>query len=300
MKNSYFNPVDINNLIVRDSVVLHLTGYTQSGKCRTITPAINSNIKNEIIDIICNQLNCYKGLELKSYNIIGAEDDIVEETNVTDFSESWNKITQSFALPTDSSTVKVKCYAFFTYELETNDNKKMYVLRRINKVKAIKSGILGKLLDGKFSKIETSNLLGIDNAIDLLIYENKIWVFKHIALERIFKLKDEFKEKAKEVLENKKFTGRIKNFNKLKKRALKNGNYVKRLAKLHDNSQVTLFLDEIDKTKIVIEKFNLDIEVENENLIYRDETQVGNFINLMKDSYYQTLIGEADGIDEKR
>ena len=239
-------------------------------------------------------------MEEKSYNIIGAEDDIVEVTNVADFNESWDKIKQSFAQPTISSKVTVNHYDFFTYELDTSNNKKMYVLRRINKVKAIKSGILGKLFDGEFSKIETSNLLGIDNAIDLLIYEDKIWVFKHIALERIFKLKDEFKEKAKEVLENKIFTDKIKNFDNLKERALKNGNYVKRLAKLHDSSQVTLFLNKIDKTEIVIEKFALDIEVENGVLIYRDETQVGNFINLMQDSYYQTLIGEENGIDENR
>ena len=50
----------------------------------------------------------------------------------------------------------------------------------------------------------------------------------------------------------------------------------------------------------MIEKFALDIEVENGVLIYRDETQVGNFINLMQDSYYQTLIGEENGIDENR
>ncbi|WP_313999916.1 Kiwa anti-phage protein KwaB-like domain-containing protein [Lactobacillus paragasseri] len=300
MKNNYFNPEHISNLIVEDSVVLHLTGYTHSGEWRTITPTINSNVKNGIIDIICNQLNWCDGLEEKSYNIIGAEDDIVEVTNVADFNESWDKIKQSFAQPTISSRVTVNHYDFFTYELDTSNNKKMYVLRRINKVKAIKSGILGKLFDGEFSKIETSNLLGIDNAIDLLIYEDKIWVFKHIALERIFKLKDEFKEKAKEVLENKIFTDKIKNFDNLKERALKNGNYVKRLAKLHDSSQVTLFLDKIDKTEIVIEKFALDIEVENGVLIYRDETQVGNFINLMQDSYYQTLIGEENGIDENR
>ena len=84
MKNNYFNPEHISNLIVEDSVVLHLTGYTHSGEWRTITPTINSNVKNGIIDIICNQLNWCDGLEEKSYNIIGAEDDIVEVTNVAD------------------------------------------------------------------------------------------------------------------------------------------------------------------------------------------------------------------------
>ena len=67
-----------------------------------------------------------------------------------------------------------------------------------------------------------------------------------------------------------------------------------------DNGKVTAFLDQIDRTKSVIDQFDLDIEVENGKLVYRDETQVGNFINLMQDSYYRTLIGKQNGIDENR
>lgn len=59
-------------------------------------------------------------------------------------------------------------------------------------------------------------------------------------------------------------------------------------------------LKKIDKTRDVIKQFNLDIEVSNGKLIYRDETQIGNFVNLMQDSYYKTLIGDQKGIDEKR
>lgn len=61
-----------------------------------------------------------------------------------------------------------------------------------------------------------------------------------------------------------------------------------------------MFLDKIDRTRNVIGQFNLDIEVNNGQLIYRDETQIGNFVNLMQDSYYKTLIGDQNGIDEKR
>ncbi|WP_422119878.1 Kiwa anti-phage protein KwaB-like domain-containing protein [Limosilactobacillus fermentum] len=72
------------------------------------------------------------------------------------------------------------------------------------------------------------------------------------------------------------------------------------MAKLYENDGITMFLDKIDRTKNVIEQFNLDIEVSNGQLIYRDETQTGNFVNLMQDSYYKTLIGDQNGIDEKR
>lgn len=101
-------------------------------------------------------------------------------------------------------------------------------------------------------------------------------------------------------MENDEFAKKIKNFDKLKERALENGNYVKRLAKLYKNDGITMFLDKIDRTRSVIDQFNLDIDVSNGQLIYRDETQIGNFVNLMQDSYYKTLIGDQNGIDEKR
>ena len=72
------------------------------------------------------------------------------------------------------------------------------------------------------------------------------------------------------------------------------------MAKLYKNDGITAFLEKIDRTKSVIDQFNLDIEVNKGQLIYRDETQIGNFVNLMQDSYYKTLIGNQNGIDEKR
>ena len=142
--------------------------------------------------------------------------------------------------------------------------------------------------------------MGIDNAIDFIVIDDKNFIFHDISLERVLKLNDQFKDKAKDVLSNDEFAEKIKNFDELKKRALENGNYVKRLAKLYKNDGITAFLEKIDRTKSVIDQFNLDIEVNKGQLIYRDETQIGNFVNLMQDSYYKTLIGNQNGIDEKR
>lgn len=202
--------------------------------------------------------------------------------------------------PTVFNNIDPNSFDFFTYEIKDKNNKSIYVFRKINRMKALKKGILGEVANGSFSKIKSSKLLGIDNAVDFIVIDDKIFIFHHISLERVLKLSDKFKDKAKEVLSNDEFPQKIKNFDKLKEKALENGNYVKRLAKLYKDGGVTTFLKKIDKTRDVIKQFNLDIEVSNGKLIYRDETQIGNFVNLMQDSYYKTLIGDQKGIDEKR
>ncbi|MCE0560912.1 DUF4868 domain-containing protein [Limosilactobacillus fermentum] len=295
-----FDSAKLLSAFNENSLMLHLTGRRHNGSLFSVTPTINESVQKEIIKLIKNQINCYDNQNLKQYNIVGSNDDTVEYANVNDFINELGKVCGSLKQPTVLNNIDPNSFDFFTYELKSTNNKPIYVFRKINRMKALKRGILGEIVKGRFNKIKSSELLGIDNAIDFIIINNKIFIFHHISLERVLKLNDQFKDKAKDVLSNDEFAKKIKNFNELKKRALENGNYVKRLAKLYKNNGIIMFLDKIDRTIKVIDKFNLDIEVKNGQLIYRDETQIGNFVNLMQDSYYKTLIGDQNGIDEKR
>lgn len=301
MSDDIFNAKTLLNSIDNSSLMLHLTGRKRDNDLYSITPTIESKVQTEIINIIEAQIFYYDNQRLKSYNIVGSSDETVEVTEFENFKDELDEIISSLKVPNACSNIDPNDYDFFVYELRNKKGKDpVYIFRRLNKMKALKKGIIGQIINGAFSSLESSKFLGIDNALDFIVINKKIFVFHHISLERILKLKDKFKEKAKEVLNNDEFPDKIKNFNKLKEKALENGNYVKRLAKLHDNGKVTAFLDQIDRTKSVIDQFDLDLEVENGKLVYRDETQVGNFINLMQDSYYRTLIGKQNGIDENR
>ena len=280
--------------------MVHLTGRKYNGDLFSVTPTINKNVQQEIIDLIEKQISYYDNQNLKQYDIVGSIDDTVEYANSNDYINKLNEIFSSLKQPMVLNDIDPNSFDFFTYEFKSTNGKPIYVFRKINRMKALKKGILGEIANGSFTKIKSSKLLGIDNAIDFIVIDDKIFIFHHISLERVLKLNDQFKDKAKDVLSNDEFAEKIKNFDELKKRALENGNYVKRLAKLYKNDGITAFLEKIDRTKSVIDQFNLDIEVNKGQLIYRDETQIGNFVNLMQDSYYKTLIGNQNGIDEKR
>lgn len=300
MATTVFNSSEVLNSIDNSSLMLHLTGRKSNSELFSITPTVKSNVQQDIINLIEKQIEFYSGQSLKTYDIVGALDNVVEVAKLDDFNNEFHMIVKSLGQPNSYHNIDPNDFDFFTYEMNDKKGNPIYIFRRINRMKALKKGILGRLQSGIFSQIKSSNLLGIDNAIDFLVFNDQIFIFHHISLERVLKLKDKFKTKAEEVLSNSEFTKKIKNFDNLKEKALENGNYVKRLAKLHGDKGVTAFLDKIDKTKAVIDQFDLDIEVSNGQLIYRDDTQIGNFVNLMQDSYYRTLIGEQNGIDEKR
>lgn len=300
MNTQKFDSAKLLSAFNENSLMLHLTGRTYNGSLFSVTPTINKSVQQEIINLIKNQINCYDNQNLKKYNIVGSIDDTVEYANADDFINELGKVFSSLKQPTVLNNIDPNSFDFFTYEFKSTNNEPIYVFRKINRMKALKKGILGEIANGSFTKIISSKLLGIDNAIDFIVINNNIFIFHHISLERVLKLNDQFKDKAKDVLSNDEFAKKIKNFDELKKRALENGNYVKRLAKLYKNDGIIMFLDKIDRTRNVIGQFNLDIEVNNGQLIYRDETQIGNFVNLMQDSYYKTLIGDQNGIDEKR
>ena len=300
MNTQKFDSAKLLSNLSRNSLMLHLTGRKYNGDLFSVTPTINKNVQQEIIDLIEKQISYYDNQNLKQYDIVGSIDDTVEYANSNDYINKLNEIFSSLKQPMVLNDIDPNSFDFFTYEFKSTNGKPIYVFRKINRMKALKKGILGEIANGSFTKIKSSKLLGIDNAIDFIVIDDKIFIFHHISLERVLKLNDQFKDKAKDVLSNDEFAEKIKNFDELKKRALENGNYVKRLAKLYKNDGITAFLEKIDRTKSVIDQFNLDIEVNKGQLIYRDETQIGIFVNLMQDSYYKTLIGNQNGIDEKR
>lgn len=285
------------------NVSLHLSHYTPSKKVKIVTPTIKNEFKNDLKNMTIKELQNHKNVDCRDYNVIGADDGIWESAKVEDYKKNIDSVIKAIDSPTTSFNFNSDNFNFFIYDFCFNDHgneKKIYAFRRTKKFKSFKKGFIGQIVDGTFKKLGKSNLLGTDNIVDVIIYENEIAIFQHISFERIFKISNEFYEKAEKVLSNKKFAESIINFKKLKKDALKNGNYIKRLTKIANDGSATLFLKDLSETEKVIKSFALDIDIKDGKMEYRDETQLGNFINFMQDAYYKTLIGNKNGVDERR
>lgn len=284
------------------TVKLHLAHW--GTKVKVVTPTIEKPFSMQLKGIVEQQLAGCNLQNQEDYNVVGSNDDTLEVADFKEYSVEINRVLDAINVPTQKFRFANDNFDFFIYEFCMDDEivnaKKVFVFRRTKKFKSFKKGFIGRLVEGHFKKTVEKELLGNDGLIDLVIYDNKVLILQHVSFERIFHLSDEFTELAKKVLDNKEFSKKITNFPELKSAALNNRSYIKRLSKLDSSDTSTLFLKNLQTTKAVIDEFKLDIDIIDDQMQYRDETQVGNFINLMQDAYYKTLIGNTPGLDERR
>lgn|GEM_PF-1139568 len=260
---------------------------------------LGNHSKEKIREIALEVLKKCEKYSIEKYNPIGAISNTLEKTTIEEF-EMVKELIDSLEKPGVSDDITAEDVNFVIYEFRTMKGIS-YFMRRYTKLQIFKKGFLGRLMDDKFEKLDASRLLGIDATVDIIIDGRDILIIQHTAFERIFDLDREFVEAAKEVLSNPKLDEKIEGFKQLKEDLLDNGSYVKRVSKLKNRKNAMVFLDAPENTKKAIDEFRLNIPISPSNkYVYTGKSQLGEFINLMQDAYYKTIIGGEKGTDERR
>lgn len=260
---------------------------------------LGNHSKEKIREIALEVLKKCEKYSIEKYNPIGAISNTLEKTTIEEF-KKVKELIDSLEKPGVSDDIAAEDVNFVIYEFRTMKGIS-YFMRRYTKLQIFKKGFLGRLMDDKFEKLDASKLLGIDATIDIIVDGRDILIIQHTAFERIFDLDREFVEAAKEVLSNPKLDEKIEGFKQLKEDLLDNGSYVKRVSKLKNRKNAMVFLDAPENTKKAIDEFRLNIPISPSNkYVYTEKSQLGEFINLMQDAYYKTIIGGEKGTDERR
>ena len=255
---------------------------------------LGNDSKEKIREIAREVLRKCEKYSIEKYNPIGAISNTLEKTTTDEF-EMVQELIDSLEKPGVSDDITAEDVNFVIYEFRTMKGIS-YFMRRYTKLQIFKKGFLGRLMDDKFEK-----LVGIDATVDIIVDGRDILIIQHTAFERIFDLDREFVEAAKEVLSNPKLDEKIEGFKQLKEDLLDNGSYVKRVSKLKNRKNAMVFLDAPENTKKAIDEFRLNIPISPSNkYVYTGKSQLGEFINLMQDAYYKTIIGGEKGTDERR
>lgn len=294
--NEILDEIKTNNVMQ-----LHMV-HSSTQKPVIVTPSISNGIKKEISEIVKDQLKKCMDETQAEYNIIGCDDNVIETANYDDYRTNIDRILNEIATPTVKFKFKADKFDFFIYDFKDSNGDSIYFFRRTRKLHYLDKGFLGRLIEGTFQTLSDKNWLGVDGIVDFILYKDSILILQHISFERILKLRSEFAEQADKVLSNKTFDENIIGFEQFREDVKKNANYINRLAKLGSNNTATLFLQDLEATKNVFEKFNLGLNFDEagNKIIYEDESQAGNIINLMQDAYYTTLIGKHLGVDGRR
>lgn len=289
------------NLEENDNFVeLYLINKKNSEEYYSYRLTVEKKLQRELIEIVLTSVCNVQDKEICEYNPIGQVDSVIEKCSL-DYIKNADNVLSSMEDDSPNrleSLPKIKDIHSYCIKIIKGDIS-IISFRRFNKLRRLRAGFIGTVVEGRFKSLD-GELIGLYNDIDIIIFNGDIFTLNHIALERIFDIEVQFKEKAKEAIQDIKDKDIIDNFDKFEEDALNNLNVIKRLTKIRDNKTLPKVFDNFDNVPKVIEYFGLNIELNQtqDKIIYVDKTQIEDITLLMNDSYYETIIAGVPGIDK--
>lgn len=279
---------------------LYFTRKDYRGRYTSYKPGISIPLQKDLTNIVVEAIKSLSGKTILPFNPSGSLDDTIEFCDYSSV-DSLSHILESLdgdklleGIPDDISK-----FSFYCLTIQLDDDDELIIFRRLTKFKKLQKGIVGRFISGDFEKID-SDILGIDGQIDIIGYDSELTIINHISMERIFDIKTQYQESAKQTLVMIKETERIENFEQFEEDSISDGRVIRGLTKLlQDPDRVKRSLENIDKVKELVDVVDLDIKFsDDDKLIYERKDQLQNITLIIRDAYYQSLINERVGVDE--
>ena len=267
----------------------------------SVCPEVSEDIFDTLIQIAIEAIYTRSQEELIEYNPTGYREGTLEVCD-TNYVGNFEEVINSF----DSGNINIieediEKFSFYCINIGSGkENVKLF--RRLKKFKKLSTkGIIGIFQGNQLNRID-DKILGVDGDIDLIIYKNEILVLSHIALERIFRIEEQYERKSKETMDFLRSTGRIMNFDAFEEDCMNDLNIRKILTKMqNENNNLEECFNNFGNIITTIEMFELPINVDEKakNIIYENKSQIKDILRLARDSYYKSIIQEKPGIDNK-
>ena len=265
---------------------------------------IQKDVRKAIRDVYLDFLSKPSAnLEQIAYNPNGAVDGKLEisDLDTANMRNIVEKIESEEAKNYDFNEMDINKINFYCIKIKLEEEE-FYFFRKFNKLKKLTNGVQGFLNGNSFVRVDQKTI-GIDDQVDILIYNNEAAIFSRFALQTMFDLNDYFVERTKVAMELIKNSNQIINFEQFKNDCLSDKTAVKRLTKIVNTPNlITNFIDNISKLPKVITEAGLSIELDATGMIdYRGSREERNHIlSCMADRYYISLLCEEVREDELR
>lgn len=303
---------EIIEILNRDNLTLRLFFTRKVGRdsYTSYSPTIAEPLQVTLVDLIKSNLDFYREYPQVEFNPIGSLADVIEYSNTT-YIQTYNNVIESLGeqvVIRDNLTdnIIINNLNFYCLKVEYMDNdelKSIMFFRRITKFKKLAAkGLIGRISGNQFVQLD-SDLLGVDGDIDIIVKGEEVLILKHIAMERIFSLVDQYTENAIQTLGFIEQSNRISNFQQFYDDCMSDQRIKRILTKLLSENEIleNCFVN-FENVKNVIEIFELEIEViqegGNEVLLYENKTQMMDIVRLARDSYFRSLINAREVVNE--
>lgn len=273
-------------------------GYT------SFSPGVGNGITSSLIDLLSQKVNevMEEAFEEIPFNPTGYREGTIENCDYK-YVGNYAEVIGSFEnISVESIETEAENLSFYCLELQLEDSNIKF-FRRVTKFKRLYSkGLIAAFNGNTLNKVD-SKMLGMDGQIDLIDFNGEILILNHISLERIFRIDAQYESKAQESLYELRVANKIVNFDQFEEDCLGDKNIQKILTKIqNENIDLEHSLDNFENVIKTINLFELEIDYQrspDEKIIYEEKEQLKGIIRLARDSYYQTIVNQAIGYDNK-
>lgn len=290
---------DLENVNTEEnnSVILYFVEKRRNG-VTPFAPELSRQIKENIKTMYENTLrNNLFNLEQVAFNPAGMIEDTIEVSNlelghaIAFINEIFNDPARQDMKEMDLQSVKFYIIEF-NYTDEDGENRSFQIYNKFYKYNKLESGFKGFFTGNRFQAFDET-IIGVDNKIDLLVYNNELLILNRASLQNIFNMRDFFIEQATMILERIRENDRINNFDQFRTECLEDRNLTKRFTKLlEDEGAIYGFFANYGNLPNVIEELDLEIELDdNLNINYRGGYQERlDIFKCIADKFFRTLM----------
>lgn len=266
------------------------------------SPNVDINVKNVIIKLVTDYLRKKISTSLVKYNPTRCPNIGEVAFCGIDYVGNFNEVLECLSISDNVDTTlepnEITFYCLVVSDKNEAFNYKFF--RRVTKFRKLsKRGLIGTFMGNMFRKID-SEVFGIDGDIDLIADDKQIIIFNNISLERVFKLKEQFRTKATEALDILERTNGIANFEEFRADCLSNARIHRSLCKILGNiSDLDKAFENFNNIKTAIDRFGVDVDIDEEKsqLIYTNKSQLKHILDIVNDAYCRSYIREKDIIN---
>ncbi|WP_024295645.1 Kiwa anti-phage protein KwaB-like domain-containing protein [Lacrimispora indolis] len=267
------------------------------------SPEVDPTIFGTLREYIRSYIEDFQEYEQVEFNPTGYRDGTIETCNI-DYVGNFEEVIGSLDIGNvEDAEEEADNFSFYCLSLEDNEGNSIKLFRRVTKFKRLYSkGLIAAFHGNMLNRID-SKMLGLDGQIDIIVFEDEIAILSHVALERIFRLNEQFVNKAQTAIDRIRCADKIINMDLFEEDCMNDMRIQKVLTKmLKEENDLENCFDNFSNVVETIELFELQVEIQavpREGIIYEHKGQLMDIIRLARDSYYMSLIKEKPGIDNK-